>query len=72
MSGESVPSDLIPYLLGEKKDYSSAQGSILTVNVIFVTLVCLITGLRFWVRFGMLHAAGLDDSTPYVPTTLNT
>lgn len=62
MSGASIPPDLIPYLLGQKKDYSSVQSSIITVNVIFVTLICLTTGLRFWVRFGMLRAAGLDDS----------
>lgn len=63
MSAQSVPPDLIPYLLGEKKDYSSVQGSIITVNVTFLTLICLTTGLRFWVRFGMLRAAGLDDGT---------
>ena len=62
MSEPSIPPQLIPYLSGEKKDFGSVQGSIITVNVVFLTLICVTTTLRFWVRFSMLRAAGPDDS----------
>ena len=61
MSASQIPPALLPYLSGEKEDYSSLQGSILTISVIFTVLVVVTAGLRFWVRFQMLRAVGIDD-----------
>jgi hypothetical protein len=69
MSASSVPPELLPYLLGQKTDYSSYQDSIIKVNVVFISLMILTTGLRFWVRFRMVRAAGLDDSKSYSTST---
>lgn len=67
MSASQVPPELLPYLLGEKKDNSSLQDSILRISISFAALVVFTTALRFWVRFRMLRAVGLDDGI-YVPT----
>lgn len=56
-----MPPSLLPYLTGSKKDYSTVQDSIIKVNAIFLPLVILSTGSRFFVRFRMLRAAGVDD-----------
>jgi hypothetical protein len=56
-----IPPELLPYLLGEKEDYSSLQDSILRISITFAVLVAVTTALRFWVRFRMLRAVGLDD-----------
>jgi hypothetical protein len=56
-----VPPSLLPYLFGEKKDYSSLQDVLIRVNVVFIVLVVSAAGLRFFVRFRMLRSAGLDD-----------
>jgi hypothetical protein len=61
MTSSQVPPELLPYLLGEKEDFSSLQHSIIKVNIIFITLIVITTALRFWVRFRMLRAVGLDD-----------
>ena len=71
MSASQIPPELLPYLMGEKEDYSSLQGSILKINITFVTLILITTALRFWVRFRMLRAVGLDDGKmglSYTPT----
>ncbi|KAG0647995.1 hypothetical protein D0Z07_5782 [Hyphodiscus hymeniophilus] len=57
----SVPPSLVPYFTGEKKDDGSMQDSIIKINAIFLPLILLSTGLRFFVRFRMLRAGGLDD-----------
>jgi hypothetical protein len=63
MSSEyTIPEALLPYLTGSKTDYSSVQESIIKINAIFIPLIVLSTGSRFYVRFRMLRAAGLDDS----------
>ncbi|KAL2076005.1 hypothetical protein VTL71DRAFT_948 [Oculimacula yallundae] len=61
MSSFVIPPGLIPYLTGDKSDFSTLQPSILRVNVIFIAAIILTTGLRFLVRFRMLRSAGLDD-----------
>lgn len=60
-SGYTIPPSLLPYLTGAKKDYSNVQDSIIKVNSIFLPLIILSTGSRFFVRFRMLGAAGFDD-----------
>lgn len=59
--GSQIPQELLPYLLGEKTDYSSLQDSIIRVNVVCIALIVVTTSLRFYVRFRMLRSAGLDD-----------
>lgn len=61
MSSSQIPPELLPYLLGTKKDDSSLQDSILTISVTFAVLVVVTASLRFWVRFKMLRAVGIDD-----------
>ncbi|KAH7303701.1 hypothetical protein BKA65DRAFT_416406 [Rhexocercosporidium sp. MPI-PUGE-AT-0058] len=61
MSQFQIPSSLLPYLLGEKTDYSSFQPSLLKVNIVFLIITVLMTGLRCIVRIYILRAAGLDD-----------
>ncbi|KAH8600186.1 hypothetical protein B0O99DRAFT_682631 [Bisporella sp. PMI_857] len=61
MPGVAIPPSLLPYLLGEKTDYSSLQQSLVKVNIVFMVTIILTTGLRFIVRCHMLRAAGLDD-----------
>ena len=58
----SIPASLLPYLLGEEKDYSTLQPSLIRVNIIFIVAIILTSGLRFVVRFHMLRSAGVDDS----------
>lgn len=62
MSKLTIPPELLPYLLHEKVDNSTQSKSIITVNAVFLALIWVTTGLRFWVRFRMLRSAGLDDS----------
>lgn len=57
----TIPPSLLPYLTGSKKDYSTVQDSIIKVNSIFLSLIILSTGSRFFVRFRMLRAGGVDD-----------
>ncbi|KAE8451132.1 hypothetical protein EG329_004804 [Mollisiaceae sp. DMI_Dod_QoI] len=61
MSEYNVPPELLPYLLHEKEDNSAVQQSIININAVFLALIWVTTGLRFWVRFRMLRSAGLDD-----------
>jgi len=56
-----IPESLIPYLTGELKDYSSLQSKVVKCNIIFMTVVVLSSGMRMFVRFRLLGAAGLDD-----------
>lgn len=58
----TIPESLLPYLTGSKTDFGSVQDSIIKINSIFLPLVVLSTGSRFYVRFRMLRAAGFDDS----------
>jgi hypothetical protein len=62
MPGLTIPPSLIPYLTGVKKDYSTLQPQIVIVNGVFLALVLITAGARFWVRFRLLSSAGLDDS----------
>ena len=67
-----IPESLLPYLTGQLKDYSSLQGVVVRCNIVFMTLVIISSGLRMFVRFRLLGAAGLDDgksiSTTSTPT----
>jgi hypothetical protein len=60
-SDYDIPPSLLPYLTGEKADYSSLQRSMVDINIVFIVTTTLTAGLRFFVRFHMLRAAGLDD-----------
>lgn len=62
MTGLTMPPSLIPYFTGVKTDYSTLQPQIGIINGIFLALVLITTGARFWVRFKLLSSAGLDDS----------
>lgn len=61
-AGLPVPDSLVPYLTGQLKDDSSVQDTISKFNITFAALVALAVGLRMVVRFGILRAAGTDDS----------
>jgi hypothetical protein len=61
MSDFQIPSSLLPYLLGEKTDYSTLQPSLLKINIIFLIVTIFVAGLRFIVRMYILRATGLDD-----------
>ena len=67
MSASQIPAELLPYILGTKKNDTSLEHSILTISVTFAILVLVTAGLRFWVRFRMLRAVGLDDGKLYYP-----
>ena len=58
--GVEIPPSLLPYLLGEKTDYSSLQQSLLIVNIVFIVTIVVTTGLRVIVRY-QIRAGGLDD-----------
>jgi hypothetical protein len=55
-------------------DISSHQSltkDIVSLNVAFMTLVTLMTGIRMSIRLFMIHAAGLDDCTsPFILSSL--
>lgn len=57
-----VPDSLIPYLTGQLKDDSSIQHTVFKFHITFAVLVIMTAGLRMVVRFGIIRAAGLDDS----------
>lgn len=59
-----IPKELLPYLLGQKKDYSSLQESLFRISITFAVLVTVSTALRLWVRLRMIRNVGSDDSTP--------
>jgi len=56
-----IPESLVPYLTGQLTDYSSLQGVVFRCNIVFITIVVISSGLRMFVRFRLLGAAGLDD-----------
>ena len=60
-----IPKELLPYLLGQKKDDSSLQDSLFRISITFAVLVLVSTALRLWVRVRMLRAVGLDDSMSF-------
>ena len=61
-----MPESLVPYLTGQLKDYSSIQGTVIRCNVVFIAVVVLSSGLRMFVRFRLLYAAGIDDGKFYL------
>lgn len=42
-------------------NHGSVTSTAMSVNIAFIIVVTLTMSLRMYVRFGMLHAAGLDD-----------
>ena len=62
IGGVPVPESLIPYLTGQLKDDGSVQDTVFRFNITFAVLVALAVGLRMVVRFGIIRAAGTDDS----------
>jgi hypothetical protein len=56
-----IPDSLVPYLTGQLKDYNSLQGVVVRCNIVFIALVIISSGMRLFVRFRLLGAAGLDD-----------
>jgi hypothetical protein len=57
-----IPKELLPYLLGQKKDDSSLQESLFRISITFAVLVTVSTTLRLWVRVRMIRNVGSDDS----------
>jgi hypothetical protein len=45
------------------QNHHSLTKDVVSLNVAFMTLVCLVTALRMSIRLFMIHAAGLDDCT---------
>ena len=58
-----IPKELLPYLLGQKKDASSLQDSLFRISITFAVLVTVSTVLRVWVRMRLVRNIGLDDGT---------
>jgi hypothetical protein len=63
MPSHDIPPDLLPYLKGEKTDYSTNQNSIISINIAVIIVATLTTSLRFYVRFYVLRSPGFDDRT---------
>jgi hypothetical protein len=61
-----IPESLVPYLTGQLKDDSSVQDTVFKFNITFAVLVAIAVGLRMVVRFGIIRAAGIDDSMSLV------
>ncbi len=61
-AGLPVPTELLPYLLGQKHDYTTITDSIYQFNIIFIIVVTVAVTLRMYVRFNLIRAAGPDDS----------
>jgi hypothetical protein len=57
----AIPAELLPYLTGQLHDYSSLQDSIYKINITFAILVIITLGMRIYVRYFMIRAAGFDD-----------
>lgn len=48
-------------------DHNTHTKEIITLNVAFIVVVALVTGLRLFVRLSVKKAAGLDDCKFHTP-----